>query len=474
MLRNTGGVPLTVSTITVSGSGFALSGFTLPLTINAGASFAGTVTFAPKSGGTVTGSLTITSNSESAAAPIILSATGVAPSAQLALTPTSIAFGNIITGQSLTQQLTLRNTGTASLHVTAVATVGSGYSLNALAMPLTLAAGTSTVANVVFAPTATGAASGSITFTSDSSSAVPPVALTGTGVAAAPQISVTPNSMVFGNVVNGQTATTPLTLKNTGTANLNITAVTATGAGYSVNGFILPLTLSPATTAVGNVVFAPTTSGAVTGSIIVTSNSANPASAVSLSGTGIASPTYQLRGSVSSLNFGNVAVGSTSSLSLNLTNTGTGSVSVTSVSVAGTGYSVPATFPINIPSGASRTVVVSFTPALTGAANGSVAFVSNATNSPTTITLGGAGQSASAHWVDVSWTPSTSSVSGYNVYRSTVSGGPYTLLNSSPVAGTSYTDSSLLSGTTYYYVVRSVDASGTESTNSTEVSAVIP
>ena len=474
MLRNTGTAALTVSAITVSGTGFSLSGFTLPLTINAGASFAGTVTFAPKAGGSTTGSVTITSNSTTATAPIALTATGVAPTAQLALTPTSIAFGNIITGQSSSQSLTLRNTGTASLQVTALATVGSGYSVNGIALPLTLAAGSTAVGNVVFAPTTAGTASGSITFTSDSASAVPPLALSGTGVLAAPQISVTPNSMVFGNVVTGQTATTPLTVKNTGTANLNITAITATGAGYSVNGFILPLSLAPSATAVGNVVFAPTTTGSVNGSVTATSNSSNAASAVSLTGTGIATPTFQLKASVSSLSFGNVMVGATSSLSLNLTNTGTGAVSISSVSITGTGYTVPATFPITIASGASRPISVNFTPALTGAANGSVAFVSNATNSPTSVTLTGTGQAASPHWVDVGWTASTSSVVGYNVYRSTISGGPYTLLNASPVPGTTYSDSSVLSATTYYYVIRSVDVSGQESGNSIEVFAVIP
>jgi hypothetical protein len=280
--------------------------------------------------------------------------------------------------------------------------------------------------------------------------------------------------MVFGNVMNGQSATTPLTIKNTGTANLNVTAITTTGAGYSVNGFILPLTLASGATAVGNVVFAPTTSGTVNGTIKITSNSSTAAPTVSLSGAGVAQLTFLLNVSATSLSFGPVDVGASKNLNVTLSNTGTGSVSVTSANVTGTGYSVSTTFPITIAAGATRTVVVSFTPALTGLANGTVSFVSNATNSPATLTTTGTGQTPAQHWVDMAWDASTSNVIGYYVYRSTVSGGPYTRLNASPVAGTTYSDSTVVAGNTYYYVVRSVDASGAESANSAQVSAAIP
>jgi fibronectin type 3 domain-containing protein len=75
----------------------------------------------------------------------------------------------------------------------------------------------------------------------------------------------------------------------------------------------------------------------------------------------------------------------------------------------------------------------------------------------------------------LNWTASASSdVKGYNVYRSTVSGGSYAKINSSLVTGTSYTDATVASGQTYYYVTTSVDSSGVESQNSNEVKAVIP
>ena len=79
-----------------------------------------------------------------------------------------------------------------------------------------------------------------------------------------------------------------------------------------------------------------------------------------------------------------------------------------------------------------------------------------------------------AHSVALSWTASTSTVSGYNVYRTTISGAQYTLVNSSLITALAYTDTSVQSGTTYYYVTTAVDASGTESVFSNQVSAPIP
>jgi fibronectin type 3 domain-containing protein len=83
-----------------------------------------------------------------------------------------------------------------------------------------------------------------------------------------------------------------------------------------------------------------------------------------------------------------------------------------------------------------------------------------------------------SYYVSLSWTASvTAGVSGYYVYRSSVSGGPYTKLNpTAVVAGTTYTDLTVQLGKIYYYVVTAVDPSDTipESGYSNEVSTTIP
>ena len=79
------------------------------------------------------------------------------------------------------------------------------------------------------------------------------------------------------------------------------------------------------------------------------------------------------------------------------------------------------------------------------------------------------------HSASLSWTASVSpNVTGYNAYRGTASGGPYTKLTSSPVIPTSYTDSTVQSGKTYYYVTTAVDSNNLESAYSNEAKAIIP
>jgi hypothetical protein len=98
------------------------------------------------------------------------------------------------------------------------------------------------------------------------------------------------------------------------------------------------------------------------------------------------------------------------------------------------------------------------------------------------VTVSGANQTAvnftaastKPHSVALTWSPSTSTVSGYNVYRSTVNGSGYVKLNSSLIAGASYDDTNVQSGTTYFYVTTSVDSGGDESTYSNQASAAIP
>lgn len=78
------------------------------------------------------------------------------------------------------------------------------------------------------------------------------------------------------------------------------------------------------------------------------------------------------------------------------------------------------------------------------------------------------------HSVSLSWDASKSTtVASYRLYRGTVSAGPYSLLSSN-IKTTVYTDSSVQSGVTYYYVTTAVDAAGMESIFSNEMPSVIP
>lgn len=83
-------------------------------------------------------------------------------------------------------------------------------------------------------------------------------------------------------------------------------------------------------------------------------------------------------------------------------------------------------------------------------------------------------QAAPQHSVSLSWTASTSTVVGYNVYRGTTTGGPYTKISPAIVTGLTYNDFTVSASTTYFYAVTAVDASGFESVNSNEATAAVP
>lgn len=83
--------------------------------------------------------------------------------------------------------------------------------------------------------------------------------------------------------------------------------------------------------------------------------------------------------------------------------------------------------------------------------------------------------SVSAHDVTLNWNDSISSgVVGYNVYRGSISGGPYFKLNSSAVTVNTYNDNGVQAGQTYFYVVTSISSNSIESSYSNEVMAPIP
>src|SRR5207302_4594004 len=139
--------------------------------------------------------------------------------------------------------------------------------------------------NVQFAPTATGSVSGSVSLVSVAPNSPSTIALSGTGVQ--PQLSVTPPSVSFGNVLVGSTGVQNFTLTNSGGASLTIAQGNFTGAGLSISGLTFPLTLAAGQSSTLSVQFAPTATGSVSGSVSLVSDAANSPSTIALSGTGV-------------------------------------------------------------------------------------------------------------------------------------------------------------------------------------------
>jgi hypothetical protein len=394
------------------------------------------------------------------------------------LTPSvmSFAFGNVSVGTNSTQTLTVTNTGTATVNIDSVTISGAGFTSVGASPLSSISVGQSGTIQIQFAPASAGAVTGSLTIVSNASNSPSTISLSGTGTSAPqPQLSANPTSASFGNVTVGNTNSQTITLSNSGNASVTITQANVTGAGYSTSGLSLPKTITAGGNTTFNAVFAPTTTGAANGSLSLVSNAPNSPLAINLSGTGVAASTL-LGASPTSLTFGNVNDGSNSSLNVTLQNNGNTNVTISSVTVTGAGMSTSGVSSgLTLTPNQTATLSVTFAPNTAGAVSGSVTVASNATNSPATISVSGTGVAQSGHSVNLTWDASSSSgVTGYFVYRGSVTGGPYTKQNSTQDAATAFTDTSVTSGQTYFYVVTAIDSSNVESAFSNQVSATIP
>ena len=343
-------------------------------------------------------------------------------------------------GQTATFSVTATGTGTLTYQWKKNGATISGATSASYTTPATLASDNGALFTVTVTDSVASVNSSAATLT----------------VNAPPTISTQPANKT---VTAGQTATFSVTASGAGTLtyqwNRNGTAISgATSASYT----------TPATTSADN---------GATFSVKVTNGAGNVTSnAATLT---VTAATLILNANKTSLSFGNVTTGTSSALTVTFTNAGNSNVNISNVSVSGSGFtgSGVSSGQILTP-GQTATLNVTFAPSATGAVTGTATVASNATSSPATIALSGTGVAPVAHSVTLGWNASTSTVSGYNVYRASVSGGPYTKVNSSVDTLTTYVDSTVQSAQTYFYVATAVNSTGAESTFSAEVSATIP
>ena len=166
-------------------------------------------------------------------------------------------------------------------------------------------------------------------------------------------------------MVIGQNETQLIILTNSGTTAVTVSSITESVPGFSVSGVNLPLTLAAGQTVGLNVTFNPSAVGWVGGKVTFTSNANDQNLTFGIEGTG--AQRLALTASPSLVSFGQVAVGSNSTLPLVLTNTANWSVTVRSFQAIGTGFSVSSpTVPYVLNPGKSITLNVTFAPQIAG------------------------------------------------------------------------------------------------------------
>ena len=356
-----------------------------------------------------------------------------------------------ITTQPSSQTVTAGQTATFTVATTGTAPITYQWAKNGTPV----SGATSSTYTTPSATSSDNAAQFTVAVANSAGSATSSAAiLTVSSTAAAPKITTQPSSQT---VTAGKAAT--FTVAATGTGPITYQW---TKNGTAISGATSSTYATPATT----------TSDNAAQLTAVATNSAGSATSSAATLT-VSAATVALKASATSLNFGSVNLSSTSTQTVTLTNSGNSNITISNVSVSGAGFNASGVSTgLILAAGQTATLTTTFTPSTAGSAAGSVTIASNAASD--TITLSGTGLAAATHSVVLSWTASSSAVTGYNTYSSNVTGGPYNKVNSSQDTSTTYTDNTVQAGKTYFYVVTSVDSSNVESAQSSEISATIP
>ena len=373
-LNNTGNTPLSVSGVNASGQ-YSVT-HNCPASLAVGASCSANVSFAPTTIGAQAGLLTFATAGGNQA----VSLSGVGLLAVLSASPKTVSFGNQVVGSTSTAQtVTLSNTGNTGAAVSPT-TVTGPFSVAATTCGATIAAGATCTYSLTFTPTLMNAASGMLTIPTGVGAQT--VALSGTGLQTAGAVSTNTLSFAAQAVSTTSTAQT-VTLNNTGNTPLAVNGVSVTGQfTFSHN---CPASVAAGASCTANVVFAPTSMGAQSGTLTIATDAGSKT--VALNGTGLLAV---VAASPSALAFGNQSVNSTSAnQTVTLTNTGNTSASVSAATVSAPYSLVSTTCGASLAGGASCAYTINFTPSTMGAASGSLSVPTGVGNK--TVSLSGTG-----------------------------------------------------------------------------------
>jgi hypothetical protein len=209
-------------------------------------------------------------------------------------------------------------------------------------------------------------------------------------------VSVTPSSINFGTDYLHSLKDQNVTVKNTGTSSVTINSVSVTLGSGTKKGDFTALNLCPKTLLAGkscviNVVFYAGNIGNLSATVNVNDNAAGSPQQVSLLAT-VINP--QASFNPTSLNFGTIEVGHSSTKDVTLTNTGTTALDITSVSSTGPDKSnyVPSNAcPSSLSPGDNCIISITFTPSATGTRSADLTVIDNAEISKQNVSLTGKG-----------------------------------------------------------------------------------
>ena len=374
-IANTGTAPLEITGIESDVSGLTFD--TTMFTVAPNGSRTVTVTFPSSTEGTFSGSISILSNDPDQAKHTLSISVIVQPRPVPAISvqQTAIDFGTIEVGQPVQKTFTITNTGTAPLEITGIESDVSGLTFDTTMF--TVEAGGSQMVTVTFPSSMEGTFSGKITILSNDPDRAKHTVSMSVIVQAAPvpAITVQQTAIDFGTVAFAQPVQKTFTVKNTGTASLEITGIQSDVSGLTFEPAMF--TLEPGGSQMVTVTFPSSTEGEFSGLINILSNDPDRATqTLSVSVIVQAAPVPAISVQQTAIDFGTVAFAQSVQQTITIENTGTAPLEITGIESDVSGLTFDTTMFTLEPDG-SQTVTIAFPSSTEGTFSGNITISSN-------------------------------------------------------------------------------------------------
>lgn len=303
----------------------------------------------------------------------------------LHLVSTDLSFGTVNTGEYVDVPLLLTNSGSDTLHVTAVTIDNAAFVPRQSSVAI--APGVTFRDTIRFTPTSAGVISGTATITSDAATSPDHVSLIGVGRASS--LSLSARTIAFGAQRTGRTALQTVVVTNHGADTLRVTAITSSSPVFSAR----PATLAipPGASATDTLAFTPVATGPAQGVMILASNSPSSPDTIRVSGTGTG-PLLSLRSST--IRCGTAKVGQPLLSMFQITNMGTDTLTIASITSSNPAFVITQMANVVAP-GTFITDSIIFTPSIVDTNRGILKIFSDAPSSPDSALMYGIGTPAS-------------------------------------------------------------------------------
>ncbi|MBF0545508.1 MAG: choice-of-anchor D domain-containing protein [Candidatus Riflebacteria bacterium] len=393
IISNDGLITANISSVSTEGS-FEAEGLNFPLIINAGNQVTFTGIFKPTIEGLNTGKFSIGYGNPISTSSINLQGTGIFIP-KIAVSTNSISFSDTLLGsQSEKIPITVRNFGSGILKINGISPpLNFQIETPSIIFPKSLNSGESFTFNAYFRPTTLGIFSAYVDMTSNATN--PLILLKGKGIGA--RLEINPPSLVFQKTLLNQSSVSALVeLDNTGNIPLTISSYTI-DPNFQISG-TFPSQIPAGGNAQINVLFAPKTTGDLSGNLNIISNSLTGLGSINLAGQA-----YDIGGKVSfsanPLNFTTKSNIRSDAQTLTLTNIGTQTLLINNIQVSLPDFEITPIGSFSLDSSQQQNFSVTFFPKQVGSETGEISFFNSSDISEVKVNLLGSSLASATNLV---------------------------------------------------------------------------